>query len=99
MDVELLLLRGFEIYQPCWKHCHIGNRKSSASTEFYKPRARALKMIDMVACLIARVTGFFLIDIVNKVQAFEIQVYESANCTNLQPVTLVSLRVSCDKLK
>ena len=26
------------------------------------------KMIDMVACLIARVTGFFLIDIVNKVQ-------------------------------
>ena len=31
--------------------------------------ACALKMTDMVACLIACVTGFFLIDIVNKVQA------------------------------
>ena len=31
--------------------------------------AHALKIIDMVACLIARVTGFFLIDIVNKVKA------------------------------
>ena len=30
---------------------------------------RALKMIDMVACLIARVTGIFSTDIVNKVQA------------------------------
>ena len=27
------------------------------------------KIVDMVACLIARVTGFFLIGIVNKVQA------------------------------
>ena len=31
--------------------------------------ARALKMIDMVSCLIARVINFFLIEIVNEVQA------------------------------
>ena len=45
-------------------------------------------MIDMVACLIASVIGFFLIVVVNDVQAWKLQVYESANCTNLQPVTL-----------
>ena len=32
-------------------------------------RARALKMVDTVACLIARVINFFLIDIVKEVQA------------------------------
>ena len=33
-------------------------------------------MIDMAACLI----NFFLIDIVNAVQAWKLQVYESATC-------------------
>ena len=46
-------------------------------------------MIDMTACLIARVINFFLIDIVNEVQAWKLQVFESATCRNLQPVTLV----------
>ena len=45
-------------------------------------------MVDTVACLIARVINFFLIDIVKEVQAWKLQVYESATCTNLQPVTL-----------
>ena len=58
-------------------------------------------MTDMVACLIARVIGFFLIDIVNEVQASKLQVYESVNCTNLQPVTLcpVTFSVGSDVLK
>ena len=54
-------------------------------------------MIDMVACVIASVTGFFLIDVVNKVQAWKIQVYESANCTNLQPVTLWASKTKWDQ--
>ena len=47
-------------------------------------------MIDIVACLIAGVINFFLIDIVKEVQAGELQVYKSTTCTNLQPVTLKS---------
>ena len=58
-------------------------------------RTRALKMIDMVACLIARVINFFLIGIVNAVQAWKLQVYESATCTNPQPVTLLSKSEGC----
>ena len=46
-------------------------------------------MIDTVACLIVRVINLFLIDIVKEVQAKKFQVYESATCTNLQPVTLL----------
>ena len=49
-------------------------------------------MIEMFACLIARVINFFLIDIVNEVQAWKLQVYESATCTNLQPVTLLRIQ-------
>ena len=55
-------------------------------------RAHALKMFDMVACLIAREIGFFLTDKANEVQTLKLQVYECANCTNLQPVTLQSNR-------
>ena len=53
-------------------------------------RARALKMIDIVACLIACVIGFILTDKANEVQDLKtLKVYESANCMNLQPVTLL----------
>ena len=49
---------------------------------------RALKMIDIIPCLIAYVTNFFLIDIVNEIQALKLQMYESATCMKLQTVTL-----------
>ena len=45
-------------------------------------------MIDMVACLVAHVINFFLIDIVNEAQVWKLQMYESATCTSPQPVTL-----------
>ena len=53
-----------------------------------------MKMIDTVACLIAGVINFFLTDTV-KEQAWKLQVYESATCTNLQPVTLYIDTFSC----
>ena len=59
-------------------------------------RARALKMIYTVACLIAREINFFLIDIVKEVRAWKLQVYASATCTNLQPVTLDSTAAQTD---
>ena len=37
-------------------------------------------MIDMVACLIPHETDSFSTDIVNKVHAWKLQVYESATC-------------------
>ena len=54
-------------------------------------------MIDTIACLIARVICFFLIDKANEVQTWKLQVYESANCTNLQPITLLRFEVSAAK--
>ena len=61
--------------------------------------AHALKMIDMVACLIALEIGFFLNDKANEVQTLKLQVYECANCTNLQPVTLQSNRNNSEHTK
>ena len=54
-------------------------------------RACALKMINMVACLIARIIIFVLTDMVKETEVWKLQVYESATCTNLQPVTLHTL--------
>ena len=50
-----------------------------------------LKMIDTVACLIAGAINFFLTDTVKEEQAWKLQVYESATCTNLQPVPICNL--------
>ena len=63
------------------------SRNDIVSRNLQAMLAYALKMIDLIACLIGRVIIFFLLDIVNGVQIFKLQ------CTNLQPVRICNLSI------